>query len=145
MVTLRPPEARAWPQPVATARSAIVVSSVSPLRCDITQRHPPLVDSAIAASVSVSVPIWFTLISTALAEPSATPRRMRSTFVTNTSSPTSCTRAPSPAATGGRPGEGGGAEGGHHELLEVHGARGVTAAVQDIELRQRHELGVPAR
>src|SRR5580765_1198571 len=26
-----------WPQPVATARSAIVVSSVSPERCDITQ------------------------------------------------------------------------------------------------------------
>ena len=25
-----------WPQPVATARSAIVVSSVSPERCDIT-------------------------------------------------------------------------------------------------------------
>src|SRR5918996_2181869 len=29
-----------WPQLVATARSAIVLSSVSPERCDITQRKP---------------------------------------------------------------------------------------------------------
>src|SRR6476646_282111 len=29
-----------WPHPVATARSAIVTSSVSPERCDITDAYP---------------------------------------------------------------------------------------------------------
>src|SRR4029079_9787317 len=46
-----------WPAFVATARSAIVVSSVSPLRWLITTPKLARCASAIASSVSVSVPI----------------------------------------------------------------------------------------
>ena len=42
---------------VATARSAIVESSVSPERCEITERYPARFAISIASSVSVSVPI----------------------------------------------------------------------------------------
>ena len=42
----------------------------------------------------MSVPIWFNLISTALATPGSMPRSIRPTLVTNRSSPTSCTRSP---------------------------------------------------
>ena len=49
----------------------------------------------LASSVSVSVPIWLTLIRIALPVPPSMPRRSRSTLVTNRSSPTSCTRSPS--------------------------------------------------
>ena len=58
---------------VATARSAIVVSSVSPLRWLITTPNPERCASAIASTVSVSVPIWFTLIRIAFAAPLADP------------------------------------------------------------------------
>ena len=58
-----------WPQLVATARSAIVVSSVSPERWLIMQRKPLRWARSTASSVSVSVPIWLTLTSSALAEP----------------------------------------------------------------------------
>ena len=58
------------PQPVATARSAIVVSSVSPERCDTTAVYPAFLAILMAAKVSVSVPIWFTLIRIELAIPS---------------------------------------------------------------------------
>src|SRR5437764_1489269 len=44
------------PQLVATARSAIVVSSVSPERWDMTLAYPDLVARSIVSSVSVSVP-----------------------------------------------------------------------------------------
>src|SRR5271163_4777584 len=40
------------PAPVATAMSAIVVSPVSPERCEITQRYPALCASSTASSVS---------------------------------------------------------------------------------------------
>ena len=46
---------------------------------------------SIASMVSVSVPIWLSLIRTELAAPSSMPRAMRSVFVTSRSSPTSWT------------------------------------------------------
>ena len=48
---------------VATATSAIVVSSVSPLLCDTIAVYPFFLASSIASNVSVSVPIWFNLIN----------------------------------------------------------------------------------
>ncbi len=83
-----------WPLPTATARSAIVVSSVSPLRWLIIVRYPLLCASATASSVSVSVPIWLTFTSSALAAPRSMPSSSRSGLVTNRSSPTICTRSP---------------------------------------------------
>jgi hypothetical protein len=44
----------------------------------------------------VTVPIWLTLTSRALADFSAMPRRIRSGLVTKMSSPTICTRSPQP-------------------------------------------------
>ena len=77
-----------WPQLVATARSEIVVSSVSPERWLITQVNPARWARLTASSVSVTVPIWFSLTSRELAERSAMPRRIRSGLVTKMSSPT---------------------------------------------------------
>ena len=57
-----------WPQLVATARSAIVVSSVSPERWLIMQRKPLRWARSTASRVSVSEPIWLTLTSSALAD-----------------------------------------------------------------------------
>ena len=45
-----------WPAPVATARSLIVVSSVSPERCEMTQRKPALWAVSIAAGSSREPP-----------------------------------------------------------------------------------------
>ena len=59
-----------WPAAVATARSAIVVSSVSPERAETMAVQPARRASAIASNVSVSVPIWLSLIRTAFAAPS---------------------------------------------------------------------------
>ena len=56
-----------WPQLVATARSAMNVSSVSPERCDITEVQPLRVAMSTASRVSVSEPIWLTLIRIELA------------------------------------------------------------------------------
>ena len=66
-----------WPQLVATARSAIVVSSVSPERCENTVPQPARCAISTASSVSDSVPIWLTLTSSALATPRAMPSRRR--------------------------------------------------------------------
>ncbi len=49
----------------------------------------------MASIVSVSVPIWLTLIRMLLAMPWSMPRCNRSVLVTNKSSPTSCTLPPS--------------------------------------------------
>ena len=57
-----------WPQFVATARSAIVVSSVSPERWLIMQRKPLRWARSTESRVSVSEPIWLTLTSSALAD-----------------------------------------------------------------------------
>ena len=56
-----------WPVPIATTRSAIVVSSVSPERCDTTADQPAPRASSIASIVSVSVPIWLSLMRTEFA------------------------------------------------------------------------------
>ena len=81
-----------WPAFVATARSAMNVSSVSPERCEmidaVAGHRAPCGSSS---SVSVRVPIWFSLMRIALAIPSSMPRARRSGFVTKRSSPTSCT------------------------------------------------------
>jgi len=55
------------PAAVATARSAMKVSSVSPERCDTTTPYLAFFATVMASSVSVSVPIWLTLMRMALA------------------------------------------------------------------------------
>src|SRR5204862_1941812 len=70
-----------WPQLVATARSAMVVSSVSPERWLIMQRNPLRCARSTESSVSVREPIWLTLTSSALAWPPSMPRCSRSTLV----------------------------------------------------------------
>ena len=83
------------PHPVATARSAIVVSSVSPERWLIMHRYPDECASVTASRVSDSVPIWLTFTSSAFAAPRVMPSSSRSGLVTNRSSPTICTFVPS--------------------------------------------------
>ena len=79
----------------ATARSEIVVSSVSPLRWLTIVVYPALCASSIVSKVSVSVPIWLTFTSIELPTPSSMPRVSILGFVTNRSSPTSCSLLPS--------------------------------------------------
>src|SRR6202035_5403989 len=50
------------PAPVATARSAMVVSSVSPERWETTKVKPAARAISMVSSVSLSVPIWLSLI-----------------------------------------------------------------------------------
>ena len=71
-----------------TARSAIVVSSVSPDRWDTTAVHPARFAISIASIVSVTVPIWFSLMRTELATPFSIPFRRIEGLVTKMSSPT---------------------------------------------------------
>ena len=87
----------------ATARSAMVVSSVSPERCEITARYDDRFASSTVSRVSVNVPIWLSLTRTALATPSRTPLSSNVTLVTNTSSPTSCTLCPSALVSAAHP------------------------------------------
>jgi CheY-like chemotaxis protein len=83
------------PQLVATARSAMVVSSVSPERCDITALQPARWAVSTASSVSLRVPIWLTLTRMALATAlRRMPSRRRAVLVTKRSSPTSWTLPP---------------------------------------------------
>ena len=77
------------PVPMATTRSAMVVSSVSPERCDTTADQPAPRARAIASIVSVSVPIWLSLMSTEFAADASIARAIRSVLVTSRSSPTS--------------------------------------------------------
>ena len=62
-----------WPALVATAMSAMVVSSVSPLRWLMIGVNLFRFASSMASSVSVSVPIWFTLTRMLLPQPSSMP------------------------------------------------------------------------
>src|SRR5215471_5601852 len=78
-----------WPAPVATARSAIKASSLSPERCEITEVYPLRRARSIASSVSLTVPIWLTLIRIELATALSIPSCRNWTLVTNRSSPTS--------------------------------------------------------
>ena len=80
---------------MATTKSAIVVSSVSPERWLTIAVQPARRARSIAAIVSVSVPIWLSLMRTEFAARSSIPRAMNSGFVTSRSSPTSWTRSPS--------------------------------------------------
>ena len=73
----------------------MVVSSVSPERCEITGLYEALVASATVSSVSVRVPIWLSLTRMALATPARIPRSRISELVTKTSSPTNWILAPS--------------------------------------------------
>ena len=82
------------PRLKATAMSAMVVSSVSPERCEMTVEYPNSRAVAMQSRVSLSVPIWFGLMSTVLATPRLTPSSSSFLFVTKISSPTSCTRPP---------------------------------------------------
>jgi len=70
------------PAPQATARSAMKVSSVSPERWEMTVPYALPLASSMHWRVSVSVPIWFTLMRMALATPSSIPLASRSTLVT---------------------------------------------------------------
>ena len=54
--------------PIPAAKSAMVLSSVSPERWDIIVVYPFSFASCTASMVSVSVPIWFGLIKIALAQ-----------------------------------------------------------------------------
>ena len=80
---------------MATTKSAMVVSSVSPERCDTIAVHDARWASWMAWIVSVSVPIWFSLIKMLLQLRSRIARRKNVTLVTSRSSPTNCTRSPS--------------------------------------------------
>src|SRR5690625_815790 len=83
-----------WPAFTATDRSAIVTSSVSPERWEIAVVYPLLCAREIASRVSETVPIWFSLTSSELAELSSMPLARRSGLVTNRSSPTIWTLSP---------------------------------------------------
>src|SRR6266704_1776193 len=91
------------PTPVATARSAMNVSSVSPERCEITAPYPLERACAMHCRVSVSEPIWFSLMRIAFATLSSIPRSNRSMLVQKRSSPTSCTRADSASVSFAHP------------------------------------------
>ena len=58
-----------WPAPQPTARWTMVTSSVSPERAETIAPKPARLRRVEAALVSVSVPAWFGLISTALQAP----------------------------------------------------------------------------
>src|SRR5699024_10813821 len=83
-----------WPAFTATDRSAIVVSSVSPLRWETIAVKPARWARLIASRVSLRVPIWLTFTSRELSDFSSIPRARRSGLVTNRSSPTICTLSP---------------------------------------------------
>src|SRR5208283_3240160 len=83
-----------WPALVATARSAMNASSVSPERWLMIERYPAFVAMRMASKVSETVPIWFSLMRMALAVPVSMPRARRVVFVTKMSSPTSWRRVP---------------------------------------------------
>src|ERR1019366_5563094 len=71
-----------WPALVATARSAMKGSSVSPERCETTAVYPALAAICMVSSVSVTVPIWFSLMRIELAMPWSIPRWKISGLVT---------------------------------------------------------------
>ncbi len=62
-----------WPAPVATERSLMKESSVSPERWEMMVPYPYRLARAMTLSVSERVPIWFSLMRTALATPSSMP------------------------------------------------------------------------
>ena len=79
---------------VATATSANVVSSVSPLLWETTAVYPFFLASSIASNVSVNVPIWFNFINIEFDVFKSIPFCNLLIFVTNKSSPTNWTLSP---------------------------------------------------
>ena len=75
-------------------------SSVSPERCETNCRYPASRQIAIARSVSVTVPIWLSLISEALVMPRSMALVMMAGLVQKLSSPTSSTVCPRRAVRG---------------------------------------------
>jgi hypothetical protein len=114
------------PPSVPTARSASASSSVSPDRAEMTVRSPASLARATTSSVSVIVPIWFILTSTALAEASAIPRSTRPRFVVNRSSPTTCSRSPSRAVNAAHAGQSSSASGSSTETTGCSAASSAT-------------------
>ena len=72
----------------------MVVSSVSPERCDITALYDERWAGCTASSVPVSVPTWLTFTRMLFATSFSMPRWSRADWVTKRSSPTSCTLPP---------------------------------------------------
>ena len=79
---------------IATARSAIKGSSVSPLLWLITALYALCCAISTASTASLTVPIWFTLTRIAFATRFLIPASRRFVLVTNRSSPTSWTLSP---------------------------------------------------
>merc|ERR1719401_584064 len=77
-----------WPVHRPTARSAMVVSSVSPERCEHIMPQPFCLQSLTASIDSLSVPIWLTFNNNALHAFFSMAVLMRETLVTVKSSPT---------------------------------------------------------
>ena len=63
----------------------MVVSSVSPLRWEMTGSYPAATAISTASTASESVPIWLGLTRMLLPAPASIPRSKRETFVTNRS------------------------------------------------------------
>src|SRR3989338_6359041 len=82
------------PHPSPTARSAIKLSSVSPLLWLTITFHLLSIESLAAANDSVIVPIWFTFSNSALHAFVEIAFFILFTFVTSRSSPTICTLFP---------------------------------------------------
>ena len=77
-----------WPVDRPTVRSAMKVSSVSPLRCEIMVPQPLALAKLCASIASVTVPIWFTFNRRPLQDFFSTAVAMRLGLVTVRSSPT---------------------------------------------------------
>ena len=83
-----------WDELVATARSAIKVSSESPDLCEIMVLKLFFWAKSITFKVSVKVPIWFSFIRIEFADFVSIPFLSLFSLVTNRSSPTICTFFP---------------------------------------------------
>ena len=83
-----------WEDIVATAKSAIKVSSVSPDRCEMIVLKFAFFANEITSKVSVKVPIWLGFTKILLADFSFIPFSNLLEFVTNKSSPTIWTLFP---------------------------------------------------
>src|SRR5882724_1875710 len=79
------------------ARCTMVTSSVSPERAETMVPQPARLPASRAAFVSVTVPAWLGLISTALQAPDAAASFTRAALVTRKSSPMICTFFPAAA------------------------------------------------
>ena len=79
---------------VVTEILAIVVSYVSPERCEVTAVRPWRCATTMTSDVSISEPVWLILIRIGLAHSKRMPSYKKSTFVKHKSSPTIKTERP---------------------------------------------------